>query len=186
MKVRGFEKVVTHKDYGDEIEIKLPCKATRNSVGYDFFSPIDVDIPPQAKVTFKTDIKAYMQPGEMLILLPRSSTGIKNDLMLANTAGVGENDFYGNVDNEGNYSISLRNLRPAMRLDGHKTFHSLAELFHEEANLVIPIIVDLSDENTIHIKAGDKIIQGIFIPTLLADNGNSDAERVGGIGSTGK
>ena len=37
-----------------------------------------------------------------------------------------------------------------------------------------------------HIKAGDKIAQGAFFTFLVADNGNTDIERVGGFGSTNK
>jgi dUTP pyrophosphatase len=36
------------------------------------------------------------------------------------------------------------------------------------------------------IKIGDKIVQGIFKKYLSSDNGNSDVERVSGLGSTGK
>lgn len=34
------------------------------------------------------------------------------------------------------------------------------------------------------IQEGERIAQGIFINYLIADNGNSDNERIGGIGST--
>lgn len=36
------------------------------------------------------------------------------------------------------------------------------------------------------IKKGDRIAQGMFTKYLIADSGNTDAERVGGFGSTGK
>ena len=36
------------------------------------------------------------------------------------------------------------------------------------------------------IKAGDRIVQGMFIKYLEADNGNTDTERQGGFGSSGK
>ena len=35
------------------------------------------------------------------------------------------------------------------------------------------------------LKRGDAIMQGVFMNYLVADSGNTDAERVGGIGSTG-
>jgi dUTP pyrophosphatase len=37
---------------------------------------------------------------------------------------------------------------------------------------------------TIMVKAGERIAQGIFVKYLVADNCNSDNERIGGIGST--
>lgn len=38
----------------------------------------------------------------------------------------------------------------------------------------------------LHLKAGDKVMQGIFSPYLLTDDDNTDAIRNGGFGSTGK
>lgn len=46
-------------------------------------------------------------------------------------------------------------------------------------------LLNISDEVQ-EIKAGDKIGQGAFFNFLVADNGNTDAERTGGFGSTGK
>ena len=40
--------------------------------------------------------------------------------------------------------------------------------------------------STCYITAGDKIAQGIFVPYLTVDNDTTSAERVGGVGSTGK
>lgn len=42
---------------------------------------------------------------------------------------------------------------------------------------------NISDETQI-IKRGDRIGQGMFINYLVADNGNTDNERIGGWGST--
>ena len=41
-------------------------------------------------------------------------------------------------------------------------------------------------DEVVKIEKGERICQGIFIPFLVADNGNSDKEREGGIGSTNK
>ena len=43
---------------------------------------------------------------------------------------------------------------------------------------------NISDE-TLVINEGDRIAQGMFFPYLVADNGNTDAVREGGFGSTG-
>lgn len=182
---RGFEEVAAkHKTYPENVEIKLPAKATKSSVGYDWYAPVDIDIPPQTTVKIMTDIKAYMKDGEALILAPRSSTGIKHDLMIANTLGIGESDFYENVDNDGNYCIALRNLRPETK------FLGFVNLRYKHLGcpmcIEIPDIEDLRKQNTVHIKAGDRIIQGFFIQTLPADSGDSEAVREGGVGSTGQ
>lgn len=178
-RLRGFEEVSPeYKTYPEDVEIKLPVKATKSSVGYDWYSPVDIDVPPQKTVKIMTDIKAYMRDGEALILAPRSSIGIKHDLMVANTIGIGESDFYENTDNDGNYCIALRNLRPEMKLLGFRKKHDISAY-------EMPIIKDMREENTVHIKAGDRIIQGFFVKTLPADSGDSDAIREGGVGSTG-
>lgn len=41
-------------------------------------------------------------------------------------------------------------------------------------------------DNVVAIKKGERIIQGVFIKYLTADDGNTEEERVGGIGSTGE
>lgn len=151
-KIRGFEFVSKiHKKYDEEILIQLPVRATKFSAGYDFFSPIDVIIPPLSKLTIWTDVKSYMQNGEVLLLDVRSSIGIKKGLKLANTIGVIDADYYSNIDNDGNIGICLENSNPYKEIE---------------------------------INAGERIAQGIFISYLVADNGNSDNERVGGVGST--
>ena len=45
-------------------------------------------------------------------------------------------------------------------------------------------LLNISDE-TLTINAGDRIAQGMFFNYLIADNGNTDAVREGGFGSTG-
>lgn len=44
---------------------------------------------------------------------------------------------------------------------------------------------NISDSN-INIAKGDKIAQGIFINYLITDDDDTDTERIGGFGSTGK
>lgn len=177
-KIRGFELVSENNRVTKKFNT-LPLKATKRSGGYDLYCPVDIDIPPQEKVVFSSDIKAYMQPGEILIMAPRSSTGIKHDLMLANTIVIGDCDFYNNETNEGNYAICLRNLKPEMRLVKYKSIHNNAiSEYYDIENCI--------EKNTVHIKAGDRVIQAFFVQTLPADSGESKEERKGGIGSTGK
>lgn len=179
MKNRGFEAVNSPKNKGDGPPL-LPLRASKTSAGYDFYAVEDLEIPPQAKVEFITDVKAYMRRDEMLMLVVRSSAGVKNDLMMANTVGIIDSDFYNNPDNEGNIKIILRNLRPEMRLLGFKEVSIGGEI------ISVPQIEDLRGKNTVRIKAGERVVQGIFVPVLEADNCNSENERLGGLGSSGK
>ena len=94
------------KNSGD---IKLPTRATEYSAGYDFYSPVDITIEPQESVMIWTDVKAHMYYYNALIIIPRSSMG-KQPVMIANTVGLIDNDYYGNEDNDGNIGFRLLNL----------------------------------------------------------------------------
>ena len=50
----------------------------------------------------------------------------------------------------------------------------------------IGIFLKNNGDKPFEIKIGDRIGQGAFIPFLVADNGNTNVERKGGYGSTGK
>ena len=105
---RFFEVVRDNcrKNSGD---IKLPTRATEYSAGYDFYSPVDIIIEPQESVMIWSDVKAHMYYDNALIIIPRSSMG-KQPIMIANTVGLIDNDYYGNEDNDGNIGFRLLNL----------------------------------------------------------------------------
>ena len=56
-----------------------------------------------------TDVKAYFEPDEALLINVRSSMG-KHGIMLSNTQGWIESDYVDNQNNEGNIGIALHNL----------------------------------------------------------------------------
>lgn len=106
--MRFFEVVKDEyrKNSGD---IKLPTRGTEHSAGYDFYSPVDVTIPPHEMVMIWTDCKAHMYYDNVLLLVVRSSMG-KQPVMLANNLGVVDCDYYSNPDNDGNIGFRLLNL----------------------------------------------------------------------------
>lgn len=106
--MRYFE-VVKDEYRKNEGEIKLPTRATEHSAGYDFYSPIDITIPPHDKVMIWTDVKAHMYYDNALLLMPRSSMG-KQPVMLSNTIGLIDSDYFSNEDNDGNIGFRLLNL----------------------------------------------------------------------------
>jgi dUTP pyrophosphatase len=128
-KVRGFEVVANqhrvHKsktptvqwdnkiDVGGEKfyvgEIKLPTRADVGSAGYDFYCPVDARLLPAQKTIIFTDVKAYMQPDEVLELYIRSSLAVKKGLMLSNNVGIVDATYYSNGGNDGNIGIALVN-----------------------------------------------------------------------------
>jgi len=107
-KIRGFESI-SEQNRKDTEKAILPQRGTQISAGYDFSTPISITIPSKSKRLIWTNIKAYMQEGEVLLLHVRSSIGVKKGLRLANTTGVIDADYYNNPSNEGNIGICLAN-----------------------------------------------------------------------------
>lgn len=106
--MRHFE-LVSDKHRKNNVDIKLPTRATKNSIGYDFYSPIAVDIEPMHSQMIWTDVKAIFNSDEALIINVRSSMG-KQPVMIANTQGWIESDYANNPDNDGNIGFRLFNL----------------------------------------------------------------------------
>lgn len=104
-----FFEVVKDEHRKNSGDIKLPTRATEHSAGYDFYSPIDVIIPPYKMVMIWTDVKVHMYYDNALLIIPRSSMG-KQPIMIANTIGLIDNDYYGNDSNDGNIGFRLLNL----------------------------------------------------------------------------
>lgn len=96
------------RKHSDSAEILLPERASARSAGYDFYSPEDITLNPGAGITVWTDLKAHLEKDYVLLLFPRSSIGRKG-IMLMNTVGVIDADYYSNEDNDGNIGIMLYN-----------------------------------------------------------------------------
>ena len=100
-KIRGFEIA---KGYEDK-NINLPVRKTKSSAGYDIEAAEDCVIPAfklgQKPTLVKTGIKAYMPDDEFLMICNRSSNPGKKGLVLANSVGIIDSDYYGNQDNDG-------------------------------------------------------------------------------------
>lgn len=166
-KTRGFEEVAsqfrtafdTFIDKEKKTEhkfpktITLPKRADKGSAGYDFYLPKDIRVLPHETVILQSDVKAYMQEDEVLLLYVRSSLGIKKGLSLPNGTGIIDSTYYNNPSNDGNIGIALYN----------------------------------NTGTTVEMKAGERVVQGIFTKYLTADNDEVLAEvRTGGTGSSGK
>lgn len=107
--LRGFEEVPTQfAKVGGETTI-LPVRGDARSAGYDFYSKETVVIQPRESHLFWTDVCAYMQDDEVLMIHVRSSIGVKKGLMLKNITGVIDASYYANPSNYGNIGICLYN-----------------------------------------------------------------------------
>ncbi|MBP2623814.1 dUTP diphosphatase [Streptococcus oricebi] len=147
MKTRGFELV---SDFRDQKNL-LPKRETAHAAGYDLKVAEATRIAPGEIKLVATGVKAYMQAGEVLYLYDRSSNPRKKGLVLINSVGVIDGDYYNNPANEGHIFAQMQNI---------------------------------SDE-PVELVVGDRIVQAVFAPFLLADGDEATGQRTGGFGSTG-
>lgn len=109
MKKRGFEIV---KGYENK-NINIPVRKTSLSAGYDIESAEDIVIPSFRMGTkptlIKTGLKCYMENDEYLMLVNRSSNPVKRGLVLANSVGIIDADYYNNPDNDGHLMYAFYN-----------------------------------------------------------------------------
>lgn len=108
---RGFEIA---KGF-ENANINLPRRKTKYSAGYDVEAAEDCVVPSFKKgmkpTLVKTGIKAYMEDDEVLILANRSSNPGKKGLILSNSIGVVDKDYYGNEDNDGHIMFAFYNIK---------------------------------------------------------------------------
>ncbi len=106
-KIRGFE-VVDYEKRKTVGSVTLPTRGSSTAMAYDFYANDDYAVNPNSIAKVWTDVKAYMQENECLILNVRSSMGGK--WVLANTQGWVDQDYYSNKDNDGNIGLFLMNI----------------------------------------------------------------------------
>ena len=110
-KIRGFEIAKGFEDKG----INLPVRKTKNSAGYDIEAAEDCVIPSfklgQKPTLVKTGLKAYCPPDEFYMLCNRSSNPGKKGLVLANSVGIIDSDYYENPDNDGHFMFAFYNFK---------------------------------------------------------------------------
>ena len=108
-RTRGFEIA---KGFEDK-NINLPVRKTAHSAGYDVEAAEDTIIPsfkPGQKPTLiKTGLKAYCMPDEFYMLCNRSSNPGKRGLVMANSVGIIDSDYYENPDNDGHFMYAYYN-----------------------------------------------------------------------------
>lgn len=95
-------------------EFELPRRSTLKSAGYDFINPERVEIPPYKigdnPFMVKTGVKVKMLDDEFLMLVNRSSNPKKKKLVIPNSVGIVDADYYGNADNDGEIMFGFYNL----------------------------------------------------------------------------
>lgn len=133
-----FEIISDYKNKG----LNIPTRKTMKSAGYDFEVAEDIVIPSWGELFAKmaeitrgemtlddmaaftkkmktkptlvpTGIKCQMADDEYLELSVRSSCPLKHWLILANSVGIIDSDYYNNPDNEGHIMFQVINLSPS-------------------------------------------------------------------------
>ena len=93
-RIRGFEIA---KGFENQ-DIHLPIRKTKCSAGYDVEATL-----------VKTGLKAYCPEDEYYMLVNRSSNPGKKGLILANSIGIIDSDYYGNESNDGHFMFAYYN-----------------------------------------------------------------------------
>lgn len=99
-------------------EIIMPVQGSKFSMGIDFFMPYNVQIHPHNPIKIPTGIRWVCEEWDDnnvdndreygMLIVPRSSIGIKCGLRLMNTVGVIDAD-YCDSDNEGHIMLFFEN-----------------------------------------------------------------------------
>lgn len=151
VKRNGLDTIVKYEN------IKKPARATEGSAGYDFFITKDISLRPGEECVIHTLIRCKIKRGWALFILPKSGLGFTYKVMLANTIGLIDEDYYNTVNdedsNEGHIMIKLVNT-------GNKIMT---------------------------LEAGKKFCQGVFLMYGITEDDDLDEKEIrnGGFGSTG-
>lgn len=78
-------------------DVELPLMKTDGSAGIDFYMPCDETVPPIGVAKIPLGIAVEVPQGYVLLLVPRSSTGVKTPLRIPNSVGVIDSDYRGEI-----------------------------------------------------------------------------------------
>lgn len=114
-KVSIQEYIRAMKEYGltfmNYDELPMPERKTRFAAGYDFITPVDIDLQPLEKMVVPLGFKVKCEiPGTYFGLHLRSSIATNYGIMLMNNEGIIDADYYNNPSNEGHMFLPIVNL----------------------------------------------------------------------------
>lgn len=125
----------------------LPERATKGSAGYDISASQSVTIQPGEIKLVPTGLAVQMEQDDVMLLIDRSSNPRKRGIVLSNSVGVIDHDYF--------------------------------------PNEFMGMFTNITDQ-PVMIKAGQRIMQAVFVKYGLVDNDKAEGQRTGGFGSTGE
>lgn len=76
--------------------IKMPVRATKGSAGYDISASEQVTIQPGEIKLVHTGLAVQMEQDDVMLLIDRSSNPQKRGIVLSNSLGVIDHDYFPN------------------------------------------------------------------------------------------
>ena len=173
---RGFE-IISAKQNDN---LNLPKRQTHHAAGYDFEASEDFTIPSIWKLNFMKVLWAIKQQNTTSEEMNTAQKILKPFLVPTGIKAYMQDDEYLMLANRSSNplkrSLILPNGVGIVDADYYNNENNEGEIFFQLINF------GLFD---VHIKKGERIGQGIFMPYLIADNEAKDFQkRVGGFGST--
>lgn len=136
--------------------IKIPERKTKFSCGYDFVTPMEFTLHPGCSITIPTGIKAVFEPEE--------KERYHLSLHVRSSVGIRRD-------------IILSNGTGIIDADYAEN--------PDNEGCILMALYNRGDHYR-HFEAGERVMQGIFDRHGLVADDEVDAERIGGVGSTGK
>lgn len=179
-KIRGFEIISKYEGEG----VNLPARATKNAAGYDFQASEDVVIPSAIKAGLKlAKARLFAKFAGHENLVTEKDVHLKPTLVPTGIKAYMGDDEYLQLANRSSNPLKrfllLANGVGVIDADYYNNESNEGHIMFQFVNF------GLTD---IHIKKGENIGQGTFLPFLKADGdtGEHASERTGGFGSTNK
>ena len=160
------------------VDAKVPSYATEGSAGFDISSIEDVVIRPQETKVIHTGLVLEIPQDTALMLYPRSGVSAKTTLRMANSVGVIDSDYRGEI------LIILYNMAAPIK-------HMVPQYILTNGEKVDGYEFGYLPEGTILVKKGDRIAQGIVHDVSMAkfipeEDITKTTRGKGGLGSSGK
>ncbi|MCD2255417.1 dUTP diphosphatase [Agrilactobacillus fermenti] len=180
LKTRGFEIVTKYQDQA----LHLPVRQTRNAAGYDFEAAADFDLPSIWQLNFIKILHLLRHQTEQPTVeqVETAQQVLKPFLIPTGIKAYMQPDEVLILVNRSSGPLKRRLILPnglgVIDADYYNNPDNEGEIFVQLINYGV---------KTVHIKKGDRLAQGIFIPYLKSDQDQNDgAQRTGGFGSSGK